>query len=174
MAATVKRNLWLYSSPGNVAPERIRGKMAASQGILIPGAPLYLSTSGTFKAADTSDGTGDVVTHVLDTYLTAEAAANDIVYAHKVTTEQVWAVYVENNDSDSAAAQTIVGNRYGLRVATGTGKVGYTTMDINNANATVQVENIMSNVEPSRFTASTSPGVALVKFLAAVCEATKA
>jgi hypothetical protein len=174
MAATVKRNLWLYSSAGNVAPARVRGKMAASQGILIPGAPLYLSQDGTFKAADTADGTGDVITHVLDTYLTAEAAANDVVYAHRITTDQLWAVYVENNDSDAAATQTLIGQRHGLRIATGSGKVGYATMDINNTNAHVQVVDIFANLEPSRHTTSTSPGVAVVQFLDAVCNGTRA
>ena len=107
MAATVKRNIWLYSSAGNVAPERVRGRMAASQGLLIPGSPLYLSQDGTFKAADTADGTGDLITHMLATYLTAEAAVNDVVYAVRVTVGQLWAVYVESGGADSAAATAI-------------------------------------------------------------------
>jgi len=174
MAATVKRNIWLYSSAGNVAPERVRGRMAASQGILIPGAPLYLSQAGTFKAADTADGTGDLITHMLATYLTAEAAVNDVVYAVRVTTGQLWAVYVESGASDSAAATAIVGDQYGLNIDTGSGKVGYTTLNLANSNAHVTVEAVMSDLEPSRFTTSTNPGVAIVRFLDGKCNGTRA
>jgi hypothetical protein len=174
MAATVKRNIWLYSSAGNVAPERVRGRMAASQGLMIPGTPLYLSQDGTFKRADTADGTGDLITHMLDTYLTAEAASGDVVHAVRVTTGQLWAVYVENAGSDSAAALAIVGDQYGLNIDTNTGKIGYTTLNLANANAHVTVENVMSEVEPSRFTVSTSPGVAIVRFLDTKCNGTRA
>ena len=62
MAATVKKNIWLFQTGDGVAPEvRSNQKIAVSQGILIPNSPLYLSTSGVWKAADTSDATGDVV-----------------------------------------------------------------------------------------------------------------
>jgi hypothetical protein len=174
MAATVKRNFWLYSTDDNLPAARVTLKIAASQGVLMPGAPLYLSQSGTAKVSDTSDGTGDVYQYVLDTVVAAELAANTEIQAVKITPNQIWAVYVENNDSDAAVAQANIGNVYGLRVATGTGKIGYVTLDLNNANGAVKVVNVMQNVEPNKYSASSNPGIALARFLPSVIDAQRA
>lgn len=172
MAATVKRNIWPYSQDNEGLPQLVTLLMAASQGILIPGAPLYLSTSGTAKLADTSDGTGDVYQYILASDPGGvEYAANAEVQAWRISTAQMWCVYVENNDADSAIAQANIGNVYGLRVATGTGKIGYVTMDLNNANGAVKVHQIISNVETARASVSTSPGIAIVRFLSTVIDA---
>lgn len=181
MAATVKKQIWFLSSDDGIAPTEEVGLITASQGILIPGALMYQSTSGTWTKADTSDGTGDTIHGVLagtvnksTTWpLTAELAANTEILIKRVTTRQLFAVYCENNDSDSAVAQAQVGNDYGLRIATGTGKVGYVTMDINNGNSTVTVIDIMSNRD-TKATTSDNPGVAVVRFRAANIDATKA
>jgi hypothetical protein len=170
MAATEKRNIWLWSGDMEVVTRPI----AASQGIYMPGALCYVSTSGTVKLADTSDGTGDVVHGIILDGVAAELAANTEIKIGLVTIDQVWAVYTENNDSDVAVTQAAVGNEYGFRIATGAGKIGYCTLDLNNSNDTVTVFDIASNVEPSKFTTSDNPGVALVKFLRAAIEAEKA
>jgi len=182
MAATVYKNIWFHSSDDGVQPVIEKGLIAASQGILIPGAPLYLSQSGTWKAADTSDGTGDVwhgflvgLVNKSSTWpLAAEQAANTEIRVARISTKHKYVVQVENNDSDSAVAQTNVGNEYGLRVATGASKVGFVTMDLNNSNDTVTVVDIMSNLEPSKFSTSDSPSWAQVRFLSAVIEAERA
>jgi hypothetical protein len=182
MAATVKKNIWFHSSDSGGTPDRVRGLIAASQGILIPGAPMYLSQSGTWKVSDTSDGTGDTIhgffagreDREATWPLTAELSANAAILVDKVSVQHKYLVFVENNDSDSAAAQTIVGNEYGIRVATGAGKVGYVTVDINNSNDTVTVLDVMSNLTPLKYTTSTSPGLALVRFLSSVIEAERA
>lgn len=171
MAATVKRNIWPRSGDSEALPQLVTLLMAASQGIMIPGCPLYLSTGGTAKRADTSDGTGDVYQYILASDPNGvEYAANAEVQAWRITTDQEWLVYVENNDSDSALAQAQVGNVYGLRVATGAGKIGYVTMDINNANGAVKVMQLYSNVETARAAAADNPGIAIVRFLSTVID----
>ena len=174
MAATVKKNIWLWSTDDGAAPEiRSNQLMAESQGILIPNSPMYLSTSGTWKKADTSDGTGDVVHGLLVGAqnpgtawpLAAELAANTEIRVMIVNPDDYFAVYCQNNGTDAAAAQANIGNRYGLTVETGTGKVGYTTLDTNNSNATVEVMQVMGNIDPTKHDLTTAPGVAIVKFI---------
>ena len=81
---------------------------------------------------------------------------------------------METSGTDAAATQAMIGNNYGLTVSATAGQVGYTTMDSGNANATVRVAQVMGNVEPSKYDLSTAPGVALVRFLAAVVTDTQA
>lgn len=182
MAATVKKNIELYATADGAAPEIVRGKIAATQGVLIPNAPLYLSTSGTWKAADTSDGTGDVIHGLFvgldDTSatwpITAALAGDTAIKVLVVDPADKFVVYVENNDSDAAITEASKGNEYGLRIATGTGKVGYTTLDLNNSNDTVVVKEVMQNVEIAKAAAADNPGRAIVQFLNAAVEAEKA
>lgn len=182
MAATPKKQIKLLSTTDGVAATEERGLIAASQGILIPGSLMYKSTSGTWKVADTSDGTGDTIHGIFvglqdksATWpITAELAANTAILVKRVSTDSRFVVYVEDNGTDSAVAQANVGNDYGLTISTTAGEVGYVSMDLNNGNSTVTVENIMSNVEPSKFTTSDAPGAAVVKFRAANIDATKA
>jgi len=182
MAATVKKQIKLLSSDDGIAATEEIGLMAASQGILIPGALLYLSMSGTWKAADTSDGSDDVVHGVFaglvnkgSTWpITAQLAASTKILVKRITTRQLFAVYCEDNGTDSAVAQANVGNEYGLRISTTAAQVGYATLDVNNSNDTVVVVDIMSNRESCKYTTSDAPGVAVVRFLAAAIEAEKA
>jgi len=183
MAATLKKNIWFFSSDDGVAPQVVTRLIAASQGIFMPGAPCYISTSGTVKLADTSDGTGDVVHGFIvgcanaDTVwpLEAQLAANTEVKVALISLNHLYAIYVENAGSDSALAQAQVGNSYGLTVATTpAGSIGYTTLNIANTNTTVNVVNGMFNVEPLRNAAADNPGIALVRFLNANVNAVKA
>ena len=181
MAATEKKQMYALSTTDGVAPETVTRKIAASQGIFRPGAPCYISTSGTAKLSDSADGTGDVwhgfIVGVVDKSivwpLTAALSANAEVRVQLIDTDTRYCVFVENNDADAAALQAHVGNQYGLRVSTTAGNIGYTTMDVNNSNAVVQVVDIWSNLDPETETTSTSPGRAVVKFLAANIAATR-
>ena len=182
MAATEKKQMWFWSSPDGVAPEKVTRKIAASQGVFMPGAPCYISTSGTVKLADTSDGTGDTIHGFIVGLankttawpITAELAANTEVEVSLIDTDDTYAVFVENNGTDAAATQAMVGDSYGLTVSTTATQIGYTTVDVNNSNTTVIVQDIMSNVNPSKYTTSTAPGIMLVKFLPANVNASKA
>ena len=171
--ATQKRNIWFYSSADGVPPEIKNYPIAASQGIYMPGAPVYVSTSGTVKLCDTADGS-DAWHGFLVSGVAAELAADTVVRVQMIRANQLWAVYVSNTDADIVAAQTRVGDQLGLRVQTAAGQIGYTTCDVANANAVIQVVDLMSNVEPSKYSTSDSPGVILVKFLTAVIQAAKA
>ena len=176
MAATVKKNMWLVSTADGVAPEvRANQQIAASQGILIPNAPLYLSTAGTWKVMVTADGTTDYVQGLFvglqnagSTWpLTAELASGTEIRVLIIDPDDTYGVYVENSGTDAAATQTLIGEQYGLTVSTTAGEVGYTSMDTNSAHTVVRVVQVMGNVEPQKFDLTTAPGVALVKVLAA-------
>ena len=182
MAATEKKQMHYLSSPDGVAPEVVVRKIAATQGVFMPGAPCYVCQSGTVKLADTSDGSGDVVhgfiVGVVDQTkawpLTAALTANDEVLFQLIDTDDLYAVYVENNTTDAAAPVTLIGDQYGLTVSTTATQIGYTTLDVNNANATVQVIDVMANRNAIKYDETTAPGVAIVKFLSAVVNGTKA
>lgn len=184
MAATEKRTMWLYKTADNLPAEVKEYPIAASQGVLIPGAPMYISTSGTAKVCDTSDGSdawhGFLVglADPVGTWpISTELAANTKVRIQLIDTDDTYAAYCSTSTSDSAAAQSIVGTSYGLRVETGTGIIGYTTVSLSDStNDTVKVVDVMGNLDTknSQFDLTTSPGVALVKFLSAVVTADKA
>ena len=103
MAATEKKQMHWLSSPDGVAPEVVVRKIATTQGVFMPGAPCYISQSGTVKLADTSDGTGDTIhgfiVGVVDQTkawpLTAQLTANDEVLVELIDTDDLYAVYVE-------------------------------------------------------------------------------
>lgn len=180
MAASVLKTLWHYS-PDGTKPRKINGPIAASQGILIPSAPLYLSQSGTWKVCDSSDASdawhgffSGMRDKSLAWPITAELAADTQIRITPIRSSDLWTVFAETGDADTTLAQTNVGDQYGLTVATGAGKVGYTTMALDNANATVQVQNLMANLEASKYALTDSPSAGVVSFLDSVIQAVKA
>jgi len=184
MAASVKKQMYLYATADGVAPEvRANQKISASEGILIPGAPLFLSTSGTWDLAITSAGSSNDAWHgflvglqdpTATWPMTAAQAVNTEIRVLIIDPDDTYAVRVNASGTDSAATQAIIGNNYGLTVSATSGQVGYTSLDTDNSNATVKVTQVMGNVEPSKYDLTSTPGVALVKFLAAVVTDTQA
>lgn len=177
MAATEKQNIWPYSASGNTAPRKVKRKLAASQGIFMPGCPFYVSTSGTLKRSDTADGTGDTYHFIAAAGVSAEQSANTEISGYLIDTDTLWCVMIENNGTDAAATQALVGNQYGLKVSTTAGQIGYTTLDVNNANACVEVVDIWPNVcpsDPNYGTTSDAPGIAIVRFRSSVINVTRA
>lgn len=176
MAATQKLNICPYSRTGNATFARVPRKIAASQSDFIGGCPFYVSTSGTLKKSDSADGSGDTYHFISLDEATSELSANAEIYGYLINIDQLWNVFVENNDADAAATQALVGNQYGLRVATGAGKKGYVTMDVNNSSAAVEVIDIWPNIykfDPTYGSTSDSPGIAVVRFLASVINVTR-
>jgi hypothetical protein len=182
MAATEKKQMHWISAPDGVAPEVVVRKMTGSMGIFMPGAPGYVGQSGTVSLADTSDGTGDVihgfivglVDQTITWPLTAALTANDEILFQLIDTDDLYAVYVENAASDAAAPVTLIGDQYGLVVSSTAGEIGYTTMNTANSNVAVQVVDVMANRNAIKYDTTTTPGVAIVKFLSAVVNGTRA
>ena len=170
MAATEKQNIWAYASVGNVTPQTVIRKMKATQGIYMAGCPFYINTDGTLTRATTSDGTNDAFHCFARAGVTAQLAANTEIRVDLIRADILYAVYVENNDSDAAATQDLIGAAYGLRVSATAGKIGYVTVDVNNSNDTVKIVDIMPNIEGSMQTIATSPGIAIVQFLQGVID----
>jgi len=177
MAVTAKQTLSLYSTPGNIPPPVRKVKIAASQGIWMPGAPFFInSTTGTAKISDSTDGTGDAYHCFLIETITAELAVDTEVAAVFIDQSYIYQAYIDSGLTDTAESQVQVGDQVGLSVKAGTaGEIGYTTIDVGDTtNVAVMVVDIMSNVDPEKYDTSTAPGVALVKFLPAVINATRA
>lgn len=170
MAATEKRQMWLYSGP---APEVVVRQIEASQGIYMAGTPCYVCTAGQVKICATSDGT-DAVHGVLLAGVSAELADATEVRVGLITNDQIWAIYLENNGTDLAAGQTLVGDEYGITVSATAGQLGYTTLDTNNSNAVAQIVDIMPNVEPSKYSTSDTQGVALIRFKQSIIDTSMA
>jgi len=166
MAATQKKQVWLWS--GEPAEIRV-GKMAATQGVIMPGSPVELA-SGVLELSDTDDTTiyGFVIGPVDESTtwpITAQYAANTEVYVAVVNPDSIYAMYCDSDGTDSAVAQTNVGVAYGVTVGATSGYVGYMTCNLGEtSNTLVTVVDIASNIEPEKYTTSDNPGVALVKF----------
>ena len=172
MAVSKKKNIWYWEGPGQAsgtAPEIVKTKMTASQGVLMPGAPLEMS-SGLAVVVTTQDTTllgflaGSVATP--ETWpITAAYSVNDEVYVAVVKENGIYAAFCDSGDADSAVAQTNVGIAYGIRVSTVTGSIGYTTIDIGDTDASGWfITDIASNREPEAYTTSDNPGVALARW----------
>lgn len=174
--------MWFHSSDDGSHPNVERGLIAASQGIFIPGAPVYLSQSGTWKLCATTAGSdawhGFIIgleDKSLTWPITAELSANTAIKIARINSKHKYCIYCENNGSDSAVAQTNVGNDYGIVVSATASEVGYCSLDLNDqTNTVVNVIDIMSNLEPSKFSTSDNPAVAVVRFLETPIEAQKA
>ena len=168
MAVTEKKNIWFYAG---AAPEVRTYKIAASQGALMPGAPLELNANGVCELSDTDDV--QILGYLVGAKnkatawpLAAELAANTEIEVAVVQKDQIWAVYCDNNDSDSAAAQTVVGDRVGIRVSSLSGAVGYVTADLNETSTVMfQVIDLLANKETEKFAVADNPGVILVKHI---------
>jgi len=174
MAATEKKTMRFYQSEDGSRPPTRTVQIAASQGIWMPGAPCFIDTSGLAELADTADGTGDVIHGFLLGTITSEAAVNTEFRMSVARPGDIYQVYLETGGTDLAESQTYVGEQYGLTISTTAGEIGYASLDVGNANAHVQVVDIMSNLDPVKFDTSTAPGVALVKILPATINATRA
>jgi len=181
MAATQKKNIWFWGTDDGVHPNKVKGLIAASQGILIPNSLLYLSSSGTWKACNTADGSDGVqgmFTGVVDKStawpITAELAGNTEIYVTRISADDELAVYMETGGADTAATQAMVGDQYGMTISTTAGEVGYVSLAADNSNVVFRVVDIASNREDNAFTTSDSPGVAIVKLLQTQIELVKA
>ena len=173
MAATVVQNISYVKNNSNseAPPSVVTLPIAASQGAYDPGAPMYLNSSGQLKLATTADGSDDKFQYIALVGQATELAAGTSIKVYEITDDQIWRIFVENNDADATASAAYKGNEYGLRVATGAGKIGYTTVDVSNANAVVRVVNTYHEFNPDHqiYGSSTkSPNMLLVRFLPGV------
>jgi hypothetical protein len=179
--------MWFHSSDDNVAPRVVVRKIAASQGVFIPGAPVYISAGyATLCAVSAgSDAWHGFVVGCANAQtiwpLEAELAAGTEVLVALIEPKHLYGVYVANGGTavqggtDAAIAQTNIGLSYGLNVVTSTpsGYIGYVNMDLGNTSDVVIVENTMFNIEPLKNAAADSPGIAIVRFIPSVISATK-
>lgn len=165
MAATVLKSMWWkYNEDGYTFPNIELGQIAASQGIYDAMHPCYQSTSGTLTKCATDATT--VHGFLLDAP-SAEHSANASVPWLRIRSGDVFACFVDSDGTDTTAAQTNVGNDYGITVDTTAGTMGYCTMNKNETSSTcVEVVDLMYNIEPLKFLLTASPAVVLVKFIA--------
>ena len=181
MAKTLTtRTMWNWSSPDGVPPNRVVRRIAASQGVFMPGAPCYNDSSGTVTRRTTTTATSDRIhgfivgcVNAATTWpITAELAVNTEIYVELVDADDTYACFVNANAADASATDALIGVDYGLDVDTTAGTIGQTTVNTGDTtNVVVKVVDILSRVEPSKNSTSDSPGVALVQFLTAAASA---
>ena len=169
--ATEKKNIWFYSSPDGTAPPVKNYQMTASQGIFMPGAPVYMHADGTVSRVLTDGQTilGYVV-GVVDTSkawpLTAELAVNDEVRVAIVRQDDIYAGFADADGVDNTVAQTMVGDVICCTVDTTAGKLGYTTVNTAAIDAPFfRVVDLMFNVSPEKHALANNPGILLVKHI---------
>lgn len=170
MAATQKKNPWFWGTTYADPPSIRICKIAGSQGVIMPGAPVELA-SGYVELSDTDDDVllgfmVGLVDKSITWPLTAELDAATEVKVVIARAGDLYGVYADNNDSDSAVAQSNVGTAYGMRVSAVSGMVGYCTVDLNEASHDVfHIVDIAYNVEPAKYALADSPGVAICKLV---------
>jgi hypothetical protein len=169
MAATQKKNIWFWSTTEAGPMPIVTQQMAASQGVIIPGSPVEMNSSGLLELSDTDDVVlygflCGVVDKSTAWPLAAALSANDEVRVAVARYGDKFGIFCENNGTDSAVAQASVGTDYGIVVSATAGEVGYTSLDLNETtNVLFTVHDIASNLEPSMYTTSDAPGVAIVR-----------
>ena len=168
MAVTKKCPPWVWGGD----PCQLRVEQVASSQTYTVGTPVQ-KYGGYVQIAENSDSAADesIYGFVYSTVGTAVAAGTEI-YVAVINVNQLWGIWVSNSDSDSAAAQTIVGNQYGHYVQASSPYLGYTTLDLNlSTNPSMIVEDIVSNLNTDLVaSAGTSPGAAVVRFKAAALD----
>ena len=171
MAVTEKKNIWFLSSPDGTPPPVRTYQYGGGGEIFMPGAPVELTGAADGQcdlvATDDTAMLGYVV-GVVDKSkawpLTAALSAGDEVRVAIVRAGDLYAVYADSGDSDTTLAQANVGDVLGIRVSAVAGSIGYVTMDkAETTNTMFRVVDLMANREPSKFSTSDSPGVAIVK-----------
>ena len=148
-------------------PELIVGKVASSQTFGGP-APVYVSSDGQVKICVDSDSASEIaIRGFVYTAVSSAASENTDIYYARITADQKWGMWVSNNGSDSAAAQSVVGDQYGHSVESSTPWLGYMTCDLNlTSYLSMYVEDIVSNRDTKIVAStSTSPGAVVVSFL---------
>jgi len=176
MAITRKTQIEFYGrEDGSNAPPTTRTvPIAASQGIIYEGSPMYRSsTSGQWKLVATSAGT-DAIHGFLMTDIDVEQDAGTQIQVALASDEVLYRIYAENNGADVAESGVTKGAQYGMTVDTATGFRGWTTLDINNANDVFTVEEGMSVRDDIKFASTDSPGCVIVKIIGSVIEQQKA
>lgn len=166
MSATVKCQMWLVSTDDGVAPNTETVQISGSQGLPIVGTPMVRAADGYWDVV-ASNGTKihGFLTETIDT----EKDEGDTIRIVRADTKCLYAIYCENDGSDSAVVQSDVGDRYAITVSTTAGQVGYATLDLNDtSNAVLSLVDLMANRESIKYSLSDNPGVALVRLDATV------
>ena len=160
MAATVKKQIYLYSTDDGVAPNTDIVQMASGQGLPIAGTPMVQAADGYWDVV-TTDG---ILCHgFLAEAITTQASEGDKV---RIVRARVGARYVmrcDSDDTDSVVVQADIGDSFGVTVSAVSGMVGYATLNLGETGAPLfNLVDIMFNKEPLKFALADDPGVAIV------------
>jgi len=128
-----------------------------------------VNTSGQVKICVdcASSAANTAISGFTPTAVSSAATTGTDIYYNVITVDQLWAIWVATNGADTAAAQTIVGDQYGHAVEATSPWKGYMTLDLGYSTyLSMEVEDVMSNKDTKIVAStSTSPGVAIVRFL---------
>jgi len=136
------------------------------------GSPLQKYSGYVILAQDCASGASDKAIYGFAYALATAPTTGDDIYVAKINVNQLWAMWVSSSGNDSAAAATIKGNAYGHAVESSSPYAGYMTLDLGYTTyVSMVVEGILSEKDSKIVaSASTSPGVAIVRFTAAALD----
>ena len=146
------------------------GRIAATQTFGI-GTPVY-KKDGQFTLCVDSDATADKAIYGFVWTAQDAPTENTEIYVAKISPDQLWGVWVSTSGTDTAAAVGTIGDEYGHRVEAATPYAGYMTLDINlSTHLSMRIEAIASDLNTDLVASvSTSPGLAIVRFLQAALD----
>jgi len=184
MAATEVKNVYPLQNDDGTPFEIQNGKIAGSMGVLMPNSLLYRQTStGLWAKCDTSDATSGQAFHGMFVGLpntdstwpiAAELAASTAIRVLILKPGMKFAIKCENNGTDAAAPQAIVGNDYGITISATSGEIGYATLDLNSAtNVVAKVVEVGANLDSIKYDLTSAPGTAIIRFLPVALDAEK-
>ena len=164
---TEKCQPWVVAGDPCIMEKRL---IAGSQTFGV-GTPVYMKDGSITQCVD-SDATADKAIYGFVYAAAASPTAATEIYVARINTNQLWAIWVSSNGTDTAAALDIIGDQYGHSVETSSPFDGYMTLDLAlTSHLSMSVENVMSNLDTKIVaTVSTAPGVAIVRYLQAALD----
>ena len=164
MAATVKKQIHLYSTDDGVAPNTDTVQIAGSMGLPIAGTPMVQAADGYWDLVAT-DG---ILCHgFLAETILVEKAEGSKVRIIRAATDKRYIMRCDSDNTDSAVVQADIGDSFGVTVSAVAGSVGYATLNLGETAAPLfNLVDIMFNKDPLTYALADSPGVAIVTLVA--------
>jgi len=163
MAATAKKQVYVYSTDDGVAPNTDTVQIASGQGLPIAGTPMVRQADGYWDVVAT-DG---VLCHgFLAATVATEHSEGDKVRIVRAALNKRYVMRCDSDDTDSAVVQADIGDSFGVTVSAVSGMVGYATLNLGETgNPLFKLVDIMFNKDKLTYALADNPGVAIVELV---------
>jgi len=165
MAKTAKVNPWVYDGDEFLARDTILGDLGGST--WTANTP-YVLTSGVATPVASTTTTG-IKGIFLEDHLATSTDAD--VKVARITGRVRWAGYISADDADAAESTAVVGTDYGIHVGNNADSKLTTTINTSDeVNPVLIIENVMSDRNSLEYATTTSPGVAIYRYIQSVID----